>query len=43
MLVISQSGLKGFDKSLGEIGFIINYFFSKIPPLLSLRITPILI
>ena len=32
MLVLSQSGLKGFDESLGEIDFIINYFLPKIPP-----------
>jgi hypothetical protein len=44
MLVLSQSGLKGFDDALGEIDFIINYFLPKIPPLLpSLRINPILL
>ena len=32
MLVLSQSGLKGFDESLGEIELIINYFLPKIPP-----------
>jgi hypothetical protein len=32
MLVLSQSGPKGVDNSLGEIDFIINYFLPKIPP-----------
>jgi hypothetical protein len=36
MLVLSQSGLKGFDDSLGEIELIIYYFLSKIPPSSSL-------